>query len=64
MSAEDKPKAINVETEISQQDQRLFFVDDAQFAAFVAELKKTILSNESLRALLDRKSPWEYPPCC
>lgn len=38
---------------ISLQDQRLFFVDDAQFVAFITELKKPIISNESLRALLE-----------
>ncbi|RLM22673.1 hypothetical protein BIY29_11830 [Brenneria alni] len=59
MRANDKPEDINVEAEISPQDQRLFVVDDVQFASFIVELKKPIICNESLRALLDKKSSWE-----
>ncbi|PWC18056.1 hypothetical protein DDT52_15420 [Brenneria roseae subsp. roseae] len=60
LAQQDSPNTQSIVTAtISLQDQRLFVVDDAQFAAFIAELNTPITSNESLRALLDRKSPWE-----
>ncbi|MFP1789453.1 DUF1778 domain-containing protein [Lonsdalea quercina] len=40
-------------------DQRLFLADDSQFDAFIAALEKPVATNERLRALLDRTSPWE-----
>ena len=52
IEVQDKPTAIEDEAAILS-------ADDVQLSAFVTELKKTIVSNASLQALLGRKSPWE-----
>jgi len=40
-------------------DQRMFVLDDKQFAAFVAALDHPPQPNHALKKLLARKSPWE-----
>lgn len=40
-------------------NQRLFQLDDAAFAAFIAALKAPVSDNEKLGSLLTSLSPWE-----
>ena len=40
-------------------NQRLFQLDDAAFAAFIAALEAPVSGNEKLESLLTSPSPWE-----
>ena len=40
-------------------NQRLFQLDDAAFAAFIAALEAPVSDNEKLESLLNSPSPWE-----
>jgi len=40
-------------------DQRLFFVDEETYKAFLSLLETPVDENQGLKSLLKRKSPWE-----
>lgn len=40
-------------------DQRLFFVDEGRYKAFLASLEQPVLENKAIQKLLSKKSPWE-----
>lgn len=40
-------------------DQRLFFVDDGQYKAFLELIEQPVSKNKAIQRLLDSKAPWE-----